>query len=210
MQSNIITESTSGPRPNEYQITCKSGRKRMKARALTLSLQKYGVRVPGEGWRRIINPAPTDVTAHIAKLTSNLDKNHEPKKLMRMICLVDNGLDVGYKSAVYKIALYCLAAFEHDARPWWYAHAETVDFWDDRKHRRFRAMMCALGFEAAYNFRRGDRPTPEELYLGRLLAADLGLAALAAYADIFGGRRAERVESEILYSNAVRDAVIVA
>lgn len=208
MQNNSITISTPGPQPDEFKITCKTGRRRQRARALEMALKKYGYYSPGEGWRKVINPAPTDIVAHLEKLSRALETPKPPQKLKRVICLVDNGLDASYKGPIYKIALYVLAAFEHDPRPWYFGHNETVEEWDDRRHRRFRALMCALGFERFYKFRKGDRPTPEELYCGRLLAADLGLSALAAYADIFGGARADLAEADILYHGAItRDAM---
>ena len=208
MQHNSITISTHGPQPDEFKITCKTGLRRQRARALEMALQKYGYYAPGEGWRKIINPAPTDVVAHLKKLSLALEAPKPTQKLKRVICLFDNGLDASYKGPIYKIALYVLAAFEHDARPWYFGHNETVEVWDNYRHRRFRALMCALGFERFYKFRKGDRPTPEELYCGRLLASDLGLSALAAYADIFSGSSADLAEADILYSGAVTRAAI--
>lgn len=199
MQNNLTTTASSGPQPDEFKITCKSGRKRMKAHALEMCIEKYGVRVSGK-WEKITPPlAPDDVRGHLQKLSDDLRRYRPQQKLLRSICLVDNGLVCSFRGPVYKIALYCLAAFEHDARAWWNPNNLTVEIWDDARHRRFRAMMCALGFADAYKFRRGDRPTPEELYCGRLLAADLGLSGLTAYAAIFGGRCADLVESAILY-----------
>lgn len=199
MQNNLTTTASSGPQPGEFEITCKSGRKRMRAHALEMCIRKYGVRVSGK-WEKITPPlAPDDVRGHLQKLSDDLRRKRPPQKLLRSICLVDNGLVCSYRGPVYKIALYCLAAFEHDSRAWWNPNSETVEIWDDARHRRFRAMMCALGFSASYKFYKGDRPTPDELYLGRLLAADLGLSGLAAYADIFGGNRADLAETAILY-----------
>lgn len=120
----------------------------------------------------------------------------------RHIALCDCGLDCSYKSPVYKIMLYCLAAFERDTRTWWNPCVKTLEPWNETRRRRFRAMMAALGFAECFKTGRSDRLNPEELYIGRLLINDLNLTGIATFAAIFGGNKPDLCETAMLYQIA--------
>lgn len=205
MQSNYTITSKTGPAPDEFKMTCKTGRIRMRARALHMALEKYGVHISGVGWCKVEKPAPTDVIGHLEKLNRDLETPKPPKKPYRWQCLNDSGLDITKRSPVFKIALFVLAAFERDRRAWWIYDNETVEFWNERKLSRFRALLCVLGYRDWFKFTKyRPAPTPEELYCARLLAHDLGLAGLAAYSEIFGTRADIEIDAALLYGRSAR------